>query len=57
MPNVWAEELRAFLRANERAIAAGEMALPVTFRHVIGRQPQVPGVPPAPVAEASVPSG
>lgn len=45
MPNVWAEELRVFLRANERAIATGEMALQTTFRHVMGKQAAVPGVP------------
>jgi hypothetical protein len=46
--NVWADELRAFLRDNERAIAAGEVSLGSTFRHVMGRQAQIPGQ--APVA-------
>lgn len=54
MPNVWAEELRVFLRENERAIAAGEMALGTTFRHVIGRQAQVPGVTPEPAPSRSI---
>lgn len=48
MPNVWAAELREFLAANERAIAAGEMALATTFRHVMGRQAQVPNAAPPP---------
>lgn len=56
--NVWAEELRVFLRANEQKIAAGEFALPLTFRHVIGRQAAVvpAGAPvAASVAAPSVP--